>query len=78
MKLIRFGNQESEKPGVFLNGKRKDLSQHFSDWNRLFFREEGLEKLKAVLWDNTDLPDVADDIRWGPALPARAKFFALI
>ena len=52
MKLIRFGNVEREKPGVFLQGKRKDLSQHFGDWDRSFFRDGGLKKLEDVLRNN--------------------------
>ena len=58
MKLIRFGKAESEKPGVFLDGKRKDLSQHFSDWDRPFFRDGGLKKLEAAMQKKIDFPDV--------------------
>ena len=77
MKLIRFGNQESEKPGVFFNGKRKDLSRHFTDWNRTFFREGGIKKLEAVLSNGTNLPDVADDTRWGSCIARPGKVICI-
>ena len=45
MRLIRFGRQGREKPGVVLDGKRKDLSAYFRDWSSIFVAESGLEKL---------------------------------
>lgn len=77
MKLIRFGNGESEKPGVFLDGKRKDLSQHFRDWDRPFFRDGGLKQLEAVLQNNIDLPDVADDVRWASCIARPGKVLCI-
>ena len=64
MKLLRFGEMGQEKPGVEVNGKRKDCSAHFSDWNRAFFQEGGLEKLSKII-ENESLPDIPDDKRWG-------------
>jgi hypothetical protein len=62
MRLIRFGRQGIEKPGVLLDGKRKDLSAYFQDWNSIFFAESGLERLSALL--KTDearcLPEVRE------------------
>lgn len=64
MKLLRFGEKGHEKPGVLLNGKRKDCSGAFEDWNRAFFQDNGLEKLKAFLTSHSDtLPDVPDSAR---------------
>lgn len=77
MKLIRFGDQENEKPGVYLDGKRKDLSQYFIDWDRSFFREGGLKKLEAVLQGNTDLPDVANDVRWASCISRPGKVLCI-
>ncbi|WP_338039212.1 hypothetical protein [Maribacter litopenaei] len=49
MKLIRFGKQGAEKPGMLdKQGKRRDLSIEFSDWNRSFFQNGGLEKLRGL------------------------------
>lgn len=62
MKLLRFGKKGAEKPGILVDGKRKDCSAHFSDWNREFFNSGGLERLKTI--DTSSLPDVAESERW--------------
>ncbi len=77
MKLIRFGNPENEKPGVLLDGKRKDLSQHFSDWNRSFFCNGGLKQIEAVLQNHKDLPGVADDVRWASCIARPGKVLCI-
>ncbi|MEQ9221706.1 MAG: fumarylacetoacetate hydrolase family protein [Cyclobacteriaceae bacterium] len=66
MKLLRFGKEGAEKPGILVDGKRKDCSAHFSDWNREFFNSGGLEKLKKI--DTSDLPEVSDSERWAPCV----------
>lgn len=66
MKLIRFGIEGKEKPGIMLNGIRKDCSDFFLDWNSSFFRENGIEKLqKLIQGEGENLPDVPEDNRWG-------------
>src|SRR4051812_25061028 len=77
MKLLRFGNPGTEKPGVLVDGKRKDVSQHFSDWDRTFFREGGLIKLEALLQSGTNLPDVAGDVRWGSCIARPGKVICI-
>ncbi len=47
MKLIRYGEPGSEKPGVELDGVRYDVSQLVNDYNEDFFTEGGLEKLQS-------------------------------
>ena len=75
MRLIRFGRQGREKPGVLLDGKRRDLSAHFQDWNSTFFAESGLEKLSAFL--KTDearrIPEVSEGDRWGSPVARPGK-----
>jgi len=75
MRLIRFGRQGGEKPGVVLDGKRKDLSPYFQDWNSTFFAESGLEKLLAFL--KTDearrIPEVSEGDRWGSPVARPGK-----
>jgi len=69
MKLIRFGEKGSEKPGVLYKGARKDCSGHFTDWNHDFFQHNGLQKLQALLDQEGDqLPTVAEDIRLGACI----------
>lgn len=69
MKLIRFGNQGSEKPGILLDDVRMDCSEHFTDWNRAFFENNGLEELEALIANKkTALPQVSKNVRWAPCV----------
>ncbi len=69
MKLIRFGQKGNEKPGILLNGIRKDCSAFFEDWNQDFFNSNGLVELKKVLEREVEkLPDVPENERWGACI----------
>lgn len=69
MKLIRFGEKGHEKPGILLDGIRKDCSAHFSDWNREFFQQDGLRQLEALIAaQGKDLPTVPDSARWSSCI----------
>lgn len=64
MQLIRFGEKGSEKPGVLIQGKRKDCSSEFEDWNRAFFQDNGIGKLGAFLHAHASgLPEVPEKER---------------
>ncbi len=79
MKLLRFGPAHHEKPGVELpDGSRKDLSQSFRDWDRDFFNNDGLAKLRQQL-DNQaqQLPDVPTNARLGPPVPRPGKVICI-
>ena len=73
MKLIRFGLPGQEKPGVFIDGKRKDLSQHFKDWDRDFFRGGGLKELEKIVSEKSQLPEVSENERWGACIARPGK-----
>jgi 2,4-didehydro-3-deoxy-L-rhamnonate hydrolase len=75
MRLIRFGPQGKEKPGVSLDGKRRDLSAYFQDWNPAFFAESGLERLSAFLKADEAklLPEVNENDRWGAPVARPGK-----
>jgi 2-keto-4-pentenoate hydratase/2-oxohepta-3-ene-1,7-dioic acid hydratase in catechol pathway len=76
MKLIRFGAAGSEKPGLLLDGDiRKDCSGQFSDWDRAFFNDGGLEKLAAL--DAGSLPDAPSDARWGSCVARPGKVLCI-
>lgn len=77
MKLIRFGNPGSEKPGIMLNNKRLDASGHFTDWDRDFFNSGGLARLKALVDSGEELPEIAGDIRWASCLPRPGKVLCI-
>lgn len=70
MKLIRFGEKESEKPGIVLNGERLDCSFYFRDWDQRFFNEGGLEDLQELINEKgRELPAIPDDARWASSVP---------
>ena len=77
MKLLRFGSPGQEKPGLLINGQRKDLSSHFSDWDRTFFNDNGIQKLQALLESGESLPDVPDDVRWGACVARPGKVLCI-
>lgn len=77
MQLLRFGQAGQEKPGVQINGHRKDLSGHFSDWDRSFFNAGGLQQLQTLLDSSPALPDVPEDARWGSCVARPGKVLCI-
>jgi 2,4-diketo-3-deoxy-L-fuconate hydrolase len=74
MKLVRFGAPDQERPGVLVDGVRRDLSGRFHDWDRAFFEGDGLARLAAVLSSEAaSLPIVADDERWASCVSRPGK-----
>jgi len=72
MKLIRFGNKGSEKPGIIdSDNNRRDASGLFKDWNNEFFEDGGLEQLVAA--DIASLPLVDDSARWAAPIARPGK-----
>jgi 2-keto-4-pentenoate hydratase/2-oxohepta-3-ene-1,7-dioic acid hydratase in catechol pathway len=79
MKLIRFGEKGSEKPGVFLSEDILiDISEEFSDYDEKFFRDNDLEKLKSWLAENqNNLKSVDPSTRLGPAVSRPSKIICI-
>lgn len=77
MKLIRFGPEGREKPGVVLeNGVIKDASGWIDDYDREFFSGEGLETLRYEL--RSAKPESLDpDVRLGPPLKDPSKIICV-
>lgn len=74
MKLVRFGEEKEEKPGILnRRGERMDLSQYFNDWNSDFFASGGLAELKDVLTSKRILPKVPESERWGSCVARPCK-----
>jgi 2,4-didehydro-3-deoxy-L-rhamnonate hydrolase len=66
MESVRFGAVGNEKPGVLdAEGKRRDLSSRFTDWDMSFFDGDGLAQLWAIR-DLHQFPFVAESERWIP------------
>ncbi len=79
MKLIRFGQPGSEKPGVMGDdGKYWDVSDTFSDYNEAFFRDGGLAKLQSWIAENrNDLKYVDPSTRLGAPLSRPSKIICI-
>ena len=77
MKLIRFGAEGKEKPGVIISEKRYDVSSIVSDYNESFFENDGLETLKAALQNNPVLPEVDQNIRLGSPVARPSKIICI-
>ena len=77
MKLIRFGAEGKEKPGILVGEKRYDVSSVVSDYNESFFENNGLEKLKAAIENETSFPEVADDVRLGSPVARPSKIICI-
>ncbi len=66
MRLIRHGLKGEERPGIELNGERYDCSNHFEDYNRDFFQNDGLSKLQNLISESGDkLEKIDESVRWG-------------
>lgn len=80
MKLIRFGAEGREKPGIISSqGKRLDLSTSFKDWNADFFEKDGLQRLHTFLHSKgaAALPEIAATERWGAPVARPGKVICI-
>jgi len=75
MKLVRFGQQGNEKPGVLINGKRWDISEFIKDYDQDFFANNGIEKLRAVV--QNQLPYVDEGERWACPVSRPSKIICI-
>jgi ureidoglycolate lyase/2,4-diketo-3-deoxy-L-fuconate hydrolase len=76
MKLIRFGQPGSEKPGVVdSNNVIRDVSAHVDDYNQAFFADNGVAKLQQL--DLSSLPVVAEDVRVAEPVSRIGKFICV-
>ena len=77
MKLIRFGELGSERPGVLIDGVRRDVSQlcqgHGGDYSHAFFQSGGIAHLAAALENASNLPAVPETVRWGACVARPGK-----
>jgi 2,4-didehydro-3-deoxy-L-rhamnonate hydrolase len=73
MRLIRFGDASGEKPGVMVGEQRKDVSVHVRDFDRAFFNDGGVERLRTFLRKPDQLPDVPSSARWAAPVARPGK-----
>ena len=76
MKLIRFGKEGKEKPGIHLDGKNYDLSAFIKDYDESFFEQNGLEKLASIV-NEEKLPLVEDGQRIGSPIARPSKILCI-
>ena len=76
MKLIRFGQEGNEKPGIHKDGMNYDLSAHIKDYDENFFANKGLEKLKTIATQE-NLPLVATTERIGSPVARPSKIVCI-
>ena len=72
MRLIRFGPRGQEKPGLMVDGQRRDCSSLVKDYDHAFFQSGGLEALESAV-KGRDLPLVPDSERWGAPVARPGK-----
>ncbi|MCK4868942.1 MAG: fumarylacetoacetate hydrolase family protein [Alphaproteobacteria bacterium] len=79
MKLFRFGQPDSEKPGIVLaDGRHVDASGFGADYDEAFFAGGGLGRLAAwAAGDGANAPEVGLDIRFGPAVARPSKLVCI-
>ncbi|WP_183557358.1 fumarylacetoacetate hydrolase family protein [Mucilaginibacter sp. SP1R1] len=76
MKLIRFGANGQEKPGVILNDKKYDVSAFGEDYTEQFFETDGVARLAAFIKDK-QLPEIAADVRLGSPIVRPSKIVCI-
>ncbi|MEM8954521.1 MAG: fumarylacetoacetate hydrolase family protein [Verrucomicrobiota bacterium] len=79
MKLIRFGLEGEEKPGVILgDGRRIDVSGFGADYDESFFGGQGMELLREWLeHEAAGAPEVPTGVRLGPPTCRPSKIICI-
>ena len=76
MKLIRFGKEGQEKPGVHIDGTNYDVSTFIKDYDESFFTHQGLEKLTEVI-AKEKLTSIDSKERIGSAVARPSKILCI-
>lgn len=78
MKLFRFGIKDQEKPGVFFENRKLDVSAFGEDYTEQFFEQNGLERLETFVKENqSTLPILADSSRFGAPVTRPSKIICI-
>ena len=76
MKLLRFGFNGVEKPGIVdADGRVRDLSRIVPDISGAVLSDEGMQAIRDT--DLTTLPIVSADTRLGPCVVGTGKFICI-
>ena len=78
MKLIRFGQEGKEKPGLILDNEWYDASSFGEDYNEAFFEKDGLNRLEKFVRENkSSLSKVAGSVRLGSPVARPSKIICI-
>ena len=77
MKLIRFGEPGNERPGVYLNEKRYDVSEWIKDYDESFFAADGIKQLSRILKEQSSLPEANTKSRWAAPIARPSKIICI-
>ncbi|MFI2743802.1 fumarylacetoacetate hydrolase family protein [Zhouia sp. PK063] len=78
MKLIRFGAQGKEKPGVIINNKKLDVSEFGEDFTQDFFEKDGLTYLEKWLETHAEsCPEIGNERRLGAPIYRPSKLICV-
>lgn len=77
MKLIRFGHEGHEKPGIIINDTWYDVSGIVADYNEAFFASNEIEKIKSAIVAGVSLPVVDPTTRLGSVVARPSKIICI-
>ncbi len=77
MKLIRFGNEGHEKPGIIVNDTWYDVSGAVTDYNEAFFANNDIKKLQDAVAAGTSFPVVEPTTRLGSVVARPSKIICI-
>lgn len=77
MKLIRFGNEGQEKPGIIVNDTWYDVSGVVTDYNEAFFANNDIKKLQEAVAAGTSFPVVEPTTRLGSVVARPSKIICI-
>jgi len=81
MKLVRFGEQGRERPGIWMGDGRildvRALAFHIEDYNEHFFAHHGMGQLEALLDDPGARYVDAAGVRLGPPVARPSKIICV-
>ncbi len=77
MKLIRFGNEGHEKPGIIVNDTWYDVSGVVTDYNEAFFSNNDIKKLQDAVAAGISFPVVEPTIRLGSVVARPSKIVCI-
>ncbi len=81
MKLVRFGEREKERPGVWMGDGRildvRAVAFHIEDYNEHFFVNHGLEQLQLLLEDPGAKFIDAEGVRLGAPVARPSKIICV-